>query len=1067
MSVFIDDYFHTVTISDGYFETRSVSLGFQGPQGIPGPALPRISSLKVSGHSYTNPGSDIFDGSQVHRSGIDPGKENFQLDYFGRKIMEAFGVQRGAYRNLGVPGNTARDGYWYTLQYENPDRDWPYTGDTSIALVIFGGNDIIQGTSTAMLNSFREGLKSMIARYIAAKVYDHDNFDDDGKFVLDYEKNWKEILFVDTIGTLSPDYHGSGRGYWSTNVVGAEISFSTPDDFDTGFIHIGFVSGVQGGSCDIYVDGEYAQSHTTSSLNSVGSSTSWRTHTVARVEVPEGSHEITITCTGVTSTGYLNVNYWQIEARETPIVIVPDMIQPSNPQSLWAVMQDPDNTSLYNDEITAAVEYFNNSNVIISRSNTATDGDYSSWYTNKNEDYFVGDGLHFNAFGANRFVNSIYKAACDLVSRSSSDEGYRFLHNWEYQRDPVYHNTNKASRLWSGAGEPFTVDEFQRSPSRTTLGSEYLFYNGRFGITGEKDKGEPMSEDFVRRGSQAKLFHYMPNTPDFVDRFNRTNSATSLGSPWTANVGTWGIYNRKAYCAVDAGTNIATVDTGDTDFYARVSIQNGSLNDGMVIKYVDSSNYMMVIQTGLGLRCYERIAGSDTDLGAITSVSGWDFSVEVVGSTLYVYDSSDKSAATFTVNAALLASTKVGMRTNVTTSYFNIFEYGPAEQLKETQVYAVSSIDTGWDDGCVMMRWGSETDDGIALCFRIQDGKNYYGYVLTPTLGAGLFFKMVAGTMTLLGSPDLTGGNRSDYMRIEFNGATMSAYYGDSDTPFNTVTDSTYLTGTEHGFMVPTSTYNTREGFLEAFGYGQTFFLPNNNDMYIDTNSGNIYGPYDRENNSWGDPIGAIGAGAYVSLYGDRMIDSSHDAYLAIGVDNFNSYWSNGNRLLINDANNEYDDAAAIIAGDESTTNLILSGPKNKSPYFLDIRDQYKGTLFGVEGNGIVLAKNLEEFVVTDISSGTSHTINVTDGSVHDITIDDNVIFSFAGANIGRSCSFTLIARQDAGGSNSITWPGTVLWPGGTEPTATTTGDSVDIYVFFTNDGGANWYGFQSGADMS
>jgi lysophospholipase L1-like esterase len=1066
MGVFIEDYFHQVTVSDGYFENRTVSIGFQGPQGIPGPNMPRIASLKVSGHSYTNPGADVFDGSPVERSTLTPGEEDFTLDYFGRKIMEAFGVQRGGYRNIGVPGNTARDGYWYTLQYENPQRDHPYAPDTSVALVIFGGNDITQGTSTAMLNSFREGMKSMIARYAAAKVFEHDNIDADGQFVLSNDGDWKEILYVDTIGTLSPDYHGSGTGYWSTNITGAYLEFDTPSDFDTGYIHIGFVSGVQGGSCDIYVDGVYVQSHTTSGLNPVSSSSTWRTHTIARVPVDDGNHTIRVTCTGTTSTGYLNVNYWQIEAIEKPIIIVPDMIQPSNPQSLWAVMQDPANTSLYNDEITAAVEYFDDPNIFISDSNTATDGDYNTWYTNKNEQYFVGDGLHFNAVGANRFVNSIYKAATDFLARNNNGNGYSFLYNWQYERDPVYSNTNRASRLYTGSGTPFTIDHFQRDPSKETLGGDYIYYNGKFGITGEKDKGLSMSSEYSRRGSQAKLFHYMPNTPTFVDTFDRVNSTSTLGGSWTAHVGTWGIKNRRAYVATDSGTNLATVNTGSANFYARIKIVDGAVNDGMVIKYVDSNNYMMVIQTLLGLYCYERIGGVDTNLGAISGVSGYDFAVEVNGSTLYVYDPETKSTSTFTVNAALLASTRAGMRSNVSTSYFDIFEYGPYEALRNTQTYAIAAIDTGFSDGCVAMGFSDDgTDDGQGLVFRVQDYRNYYIYLLAPTLGVGAFYKMVNGTATLLGSGALFGGARNTLFRVEFSGPTLSVYSG--DTLIESVTDSTFLTGTVHGFQLPASSFDEFDGYVESFGWGQTYFEPNNNDMYIDTDTGVIYGPYDYENSTWGTGNGVIGSGAFVSLIGDHMSDGTNDAYLTIGVDHPEYYFVNGNRLLINNPYQTYSDAAAVIAGNESYRNLVLSGPLGKSPYFFEIDNQHKSPLFAVKGNGVVMAKNFEEFVVTDTSSGTSHTVNVTDGSVHDVTLDDNVVFSFAGANIGRSSSFTLIVRQDGGGGNTITWPGTVLWPGGgTTPTASTTGGAVDVYVFFTNDGGANWYGFQSGADM-
>ena len=51
------------------------------------------------------------------------------------------------------------------------------------------------------------------------------------------------------------------------------------------------------------------------------------------------------------------------------------------------------------------------------------------------------------------------------------------------------------------------------------------------------------------------------------------------------------------------------------------------------------------------------------------------------------------------------------------------------------------------------------------------------------------------------------------------------------------------------------------------------------------------------------------------------------------------------------------------------------------------------------------------------------------------------------------------------GGSSAITWPASVLWPGGSEPSWTTAG--VDIATFYTRDGGTTWYGALALADCS
>ena len=60
---------------------------------------------------------------------------------------------------------------------------------------------------------------------------------------------------------------------------------------------------------------------------------------------------------------------------------------------------------------------------------------------------------------------------------------------------------------------------------------------------------------------------------------------------------------------------------------------------------------------------------------------------------------------------------------------------------------------------------------------------------------------------------------------------------------------------------------------------------------------------------------------------------------------------------------------------------------------------------------------------------------------------------------------------QDGTGSRTIAWPDgtnsvTVRWPGDTAPTLSSGAADVDIFVFFTHDGGTNYYGFSAGLDM-
>lgn len=79
---------------------------------------------------------------------------------------------------------------------------------------------------------------------------------------------------------------------------------------------------------------------------------------------------------------------------------------------------------------------------------------------------------------------------------------------------------------------------------------------------------------------------------------------------------------------------------------------------------------------------------------------------------------------------------------------------------------------------------------------------------------------------------------------------------------------------------------------------------------------------------------------------------------------------------------------------------------------------------------------------------------------VHDMTMDEDCEFSFSSApSSGNAGSMTVIVR----GAFTPTWPGSVDWSGGTEPTYA----APSVYEFLTVDGGTTTLGFLAGAGMS
>jgi hypothetical protein len=104
------------------------------------------------------------------------------------------------------------------------------------------------------------------------------------------------------------------------------------------------------------------------------------------------------------------------------------------------------------------------------------------------------------------------------------------------------------------------------------------------------------------------------------------------------------------------------------------------------------------------------------------------------------------------------------------------------------------------------------------------------------------------------------------------------------------------------------------------------------------------------------------------------------------------------------------------------------------------------------------------ENVKTVTASGASQTIPApTLFTITDITLTEACNITLPAATSGQS--FTLILRQNAVGSKTVTWTGNVKWPLGTPPILTVSPLGVDALIFLSTDG-SNWLGFVAGYDI-
>jgi hypothetical protein len=129
------------------------------------------------------------------------------------------------------------------------------------------------------------------------------------------------------------------------------------------------------------------------------------------------------------------------------------------------------------------------------------------------------------------------------------------------------------------------------------------------------------------------------------------------------------------------------------------------------------------------------------------------------------------------------------------------------------------------------------------------------------------------------------------------------------------------------------------------------------------------------------------------------------------------------------------------------------------------------GTMSGelVAADQLVTRPEMKDYSETvNIIGGTgggTQDIDLTLGNVVTATVDTSTnTFTFSNPSAtAKACSFSLILTN--GASQTVAWPASVDWAGGTAPTLTAAG--VDVLTFTTVDAGTIWYGFLAGAAMA
>lgn len=127
-----------------------------------------------------------------------------------------------------------------------------------------------------------------------------------------------------------------------------------------------------------------------------------------------------------------------------------------------------------------------------------------------------------------------------------------------------------------------------------------------------------------------------------------------------------------------------------------------------------------------------------------------------------------------------------------------------------------------------------------------------------------------------------------------------------------------------------------------------------------------------------------------------------------------------------------------------------------------EIQLTYDGTVFRISSRASVAAATPVDNVVVVTSTSNATTIDLGDAdpfnAVFKHVFTENTTFTFSNPKAtGFNSGFKLFLENDGTG-RTPTWPGSVIWPEGAEPTLTTINKKY-VLVFETIDGGTIWYG--------
>ena len=201
-----------------------------------------------------------------------------------------------------------------------------------------------------------------------------------------------------------------------------------------------------------------------------------------------------------------------------------------------------------------------------------------------------------------------------------------------------------------------------------------------------------------------------------------------------------------------------------------------------------------------------------------------------------------------------------------------------------------------------------------------------------------------------------------------------------------------------------------------------------------------------------------IAAGGVLKFNNDAGISRSSGAILSIGNGTLND--STGTISLTGGLFQGAVNAASHTVG----SSFIANSTGITSTGFANVSTTLQVGGITTHAANVVMANNFitrpvlagySEHEVSNAAVTGTFTLDFSTANFFDLTLTGNTTISPSGvpANI-RMVSATLVAKQDATGGRTITWPTGTKYAGAVSPPATTTANAVDIWSIMTYDAG-------------